>query len=81
MSNLVDEKGPARCTFRLSPEVSAFLRNPSGMAGLLMLLAVLVMAFLAPLIYPGDPLDMVAQPFLWPGQDPQFPLGNRFFGP
>lgn len=80
MSNLVDEKGPVRRTFRLSPEVNAFLRNPSGMAGLLMLLAVLVMAFIAPLIYPGDPLDMVAQPFLWPGQDPQFPLGTDSLG-
>ena len=80
MSNLVDEKGPVRRTFRLSPEVHAFLRNPSGMAGFLMLLAVLVMAFLAPLIYPGDPLDMVAQPFLWPGQDPQFPLGTDSLG-
>lgn len=80
MSNLVDEKGPVRRTFRLSPEVNAFLRNPSGMAGFLMLLAVLVMAFLAPLIYPGDPLDMVAQPFLWPGQDPQFPLGTDSLG-
>lgn len=80
MSNLVDEKGPARRTFRLSPEVNAFLHNPSGMAGLLMLLAVLVMAFIAPLIYPGDPLDMVAQPFLWPGQDPQFPLGTDSLG-
>lgn len=80
MSNLVDEKGPVRRTFRLSPEVNAFLRNPAGMAGLLMLLAVLVMAFIAPLIYPGDPLDMVAQPFLWPGQDPQFPLGTDSLG-
>ncbi len=80
MSNLVDEKGPVRRTFRLSPEVNAFLHNPSGMAGLLMLLAVLVMAFIAPLIYPGDPLDMVAQPFLWPGQDPQFPLGTDSLG-
>lgn len=80
MSNLVDEKGPVRRTFRLSPEMNAFLHNPSGMAGLLMLLAVVVMAFIAPLIYPGDPLDMVAQPFLWPGQDPQFPLGTDSLG-
>lgn len=45
-----------------------------------MLLAVLVMAFIAPLTYPGDPLDMVAQPFLWPGQAPQFPLGTDSLG-
>lgn len=64
MRNLVDEKGPMRRTFRLSPEVNAFLRNPSGMAGFMMLLAVVGMAFLAPFIYPGDPLDMLTQPFL-----------------
>lgn len=80
MSNLVDEKGPERRTFHLSPEVNAFLRNPLGMAGFLMLLAVVAMAFLAPFIYPGDPLDMVAQPFLWPGQDTQFPLGTDSLG-
>ncbi|WP_024108021.1 ABC transporter permease, partial [Dickeya dianthicola] len=27
-----------------------------------------------------DPLDMVAQPFLWPGQDPAFPLGTDSLG-
>lgn len=80
MSNLVEEKQPTGRTLRLSPELVAFVRNPSGMAGALLLLAVVVMAFLAPWIYPGDPLDMVAQPFLWPGEDPQFPLGTDSLG-
>ncbi|PWC21175.1 ABC transporter permease [Brenneria roseae subsp. roseae] len=66
--------------FRLPPEVRAFIRNPAGMAGLFLLTAVFLMAALAPFLYPGDPLDMVAQPFLWPGEDPEFPLGTDSLG-
>ncbi|WP_099900381.1 ABC transporter permease, partial [Methylobacterium frigidaeris] len=29
---------------------------------------------------PDDPLGMVAQPFLWPGQDPTYPLGTDSLG-
>ena len=67
-------------SFRLSPEVRAFLRNPAGIAGVFLLFLVLVMALLAPFIYPDDPLEMLAQPFLWPGQDAQFPLGTDSLG-
>lgn len=66
--------------FRLPPEVRAFIRNPAGMAGLFLLIAVFLMAALAPFLYPGDPLDMVAQPFLWPGENPEFPLGTDSLG-
>ncbi|KGA37770.1 MULTISPECIES: ABC transporter permease [Pectobacterium] len=71
---------PLKTPFRLSPEVRAFIRNPAGMAGLLLLITVFLMAALAPLLYPGDPLDMVAQPFLWPGENPDFPLGTDSMG-
>lgn len=67
-------------TFRLSPELRALLYNPAGMVGLSLLLLVLFMALAAPFIYPDDPLDMVAQPFLWPGQDPDYPLGTDSLG-
>ncbi|MEC5341223.1 ABC transporter permease [Brenneria populi] len=67
-------------TVRLSPELRAFLSNPAGMAGLALLLLVLFMALSAPFIYPGDPLDMVAQPFLWPGQNADYPLGTDSLG-
>lgn len=56
------------------------LRNPAGAAGLLILLAVIVMALLAPWIYPGDPLDMVATPLLLPGADAAYPLGTDAMG-
>ncbi|MBV8620069.1 MAG: ABC transporter permease [Curvibacter sp.] len=56
------------------------LRNPAAVAGLLILLAMAALALLAPVLFPGDPLDMVAPPLLWPGQDPQFPLGSDSLG-
>lgn len=71
---------PLKTPFRLSPEVRAFIRNPAGMAGLLLLITVFLMAAFAPLLYSGEPLDMVAQPFLWPGENPDFPLGTDSMG-
>jgi peptide/nickel transport system permease protein len=60
--------------------VRAFLRNPAAMAGVVLLAFMLVLALLAPLLYPGDPLDMVAPPLLWPGQDAAYPLGSDSLG-
>lgn len=60
--------------------VRAFLRNPSAMAGVVLLAFMLVLALVAPLLYPGDPLDMVAPPLLWPGQDVAYPLGSDSLG-
>jgi len=57
-----------------------FLRNPTAMVGCVFLLAVALLALLAPWLYPGDPLDMVAQPFLWPGKDAAFILGTDSMG-
>lgn len=58
----------------------AFVRNPSAMGGVALLLSMLVLALLAPVLYPGDPLDMVAPPLVWPGQDAAFPLGSDSLG-
>jgi peptide/nickel transport system permease protein len=58
----------------------AFLRNPAAMAGVVLLLFMLGLALVAPLLYPGDPLDMVAPPLLWPGQDAAYPLGSDSLG-
>ncbi|SEB23602.1 ABC transporter permease [Variovorax sp. YR216] len=58
----------------------AFVRNPSAMAGVVLLLFMLALAVAAPVLYPGDPLDMVAPPLLWPGQDGAFPLGSDSLG-
>jgi peptide/nickel transport system permease protein len=56
------------------------LRNPAGVAGLMILLLVVVMALTAPWLYPGDPLDMVASPLLPPGADRAWPLGTDAMG-
>jgi peptide/nickel transport system permease protein len=58
----------------------AFLHNPTAMAGLLFLLAAGLVAIFASVIYPDDPLGMVARPFLWPGQNAAYPLGTDSLG-
>lgn len=57
-----------------------FLRNPTGMSAFLLLLLVAVVSLAAPWIYQDDPLSMVARPFLWPGQDWDYPLGTDSLG-
>jgi peptide/nickel transport system permease protein len=57
-----------------------YARNRAAVAGLIGLLLILAMAGLADVLFPDDPWDMVAQPLLWPGQDPEFPLGSDLLG-
>ncbi|MCW1872922.1 ABC transporter permease (plasmid) [Erwinia sp. INIA-01] len=57
-----------------------FLRNPAGIAGLIILLLTVAMAVIAPWLFPGDPLDMVASPLLAPFTDPAWPLGTDAMG-
>jgi peptide/nickel transport system permease protein len=56
------------------------LRNPSAVAGLILLAAFLLLALFAGKLFPGDPLDMAAVPFEWPGTDPQYWLGTDSLG-
>ncbi len=58
----------------------AMLRNPSFLSGLVILSAVVLVALGASVLFPGDPQDMVGAPVLWPGQDPDFPLGTDSLG-
>ncbi|TDV16243.1 ABC transporter permease [Paraburkholderia caballeronis] len=68
-------------TSRASRRVwSALLRNPSALAGLILLAAIVLVAAFAGRLFPGDPLDMVAAPFEWPGADPQYWLGTDSMG-
>lgn len=57
-----------------------FVRNPTAIGGLIFLLAIALLALLAPLLYPGDPLAMEADALLWPGQDWHYPLGTDALG-
>ena len=54
--------------------------STSALTGGLVLILILAGAAAAPFLYPGDPLDMVASPFIWPGTDPAYPLGTDMLG-
>jgi peptide/nickel transport system permease protein len=58
----------------------AWMRDPFLWTATFLLTTVIVLALIANLIYPGDPLDMVALPLLWPGQDIAYPLGTDSLG-
>jgi peptide/nickel transport system permease protein len=60
--------------------VGLFLRNPTGLAGLIILSLIIVAALLAPVLFPDDPLDMVTRPFVWPLSNGEFPLGSDSLG-
>ena len=59
---------------------AALRRNPAAVIGAALLLLMTAMALAAPWAFPGDPLDMVAAPLLWPGQDAAFRLGSDSLG-
>jgi len=71
---------PARAPVRQNRALRSFLRNPAGSISLVFLLVVTALAVAAPYLYPEDPLSMVARPFLWPGQNPAYPLGTDSLG-
>jgi peptide/nickel transport system permease protein len=52
----------------------------SGWVGALGLGLLVAMAVLAPVLRPGDPLDLVARPLLAPFADPRFPMGTDQLG-
>ncbi|MGK9055067.1 ABC transporter permease [Neorhizobium petrolearium] len=60
--------------------LKVFLSNPNALFGTGFLALVIVIALIAPILYPDDPLSMVGRPFLWPGQNPDFPLGTDSLG-
>lgn len=56
--------------------VKLYLRSPSAIIGLLLLLAVLAMAASAGWLYPKDPLALAGRPLVWPFSNPRFLLGT-----
>lgn len=73
-------RGCARCEAHIVRRVLRLLLRPRGLAGLLLVLLLGAMALGAPQFYPDDPMDMVASPSLWPGEDPDYPLGTDLMG-
>ena len=57
-----------------------YWRKSSAVAGFGLLMIILLVALVGPLVVPGDPWAIVAQPFLWPGQDAAHPLGSDLLG-
>lgn len=57
-----------------------FRRDPAALCGALILALLMLAGLSAPWLFPGDPLDMVAQPLLWPGDDPRYWLGTDSLG-
>ena len=57
-----------------------FARNRGAVAGVLVLLGVLAMALAAQPLFPEDPWEMVATPFIWPGHDSDHLLGTDMLG-
>lgn len=57
-----------------------FCHKRSAVFGLALLLVVVLVAMLAPVLYPVDAAEMIAPPLLWPGQSLSFPLGTDQLG-
>jgi peptide/nickel transport system permease protein len=70
-------RAPVRHGNRL---LRAASRNPTFLIGMLILLAVVLVAIAAPWLFPGDPQDMAGPPTLWPGEQSAFPLGTDSLG-
>ena len=57
-----------------------FARNRGAVLGLVLLLAVIVIALIAPMLYPRGPWPMVQRPFLAPYTVDGLPLGTDTLG-
>jgi peptide/nickel transport system permease protein len=57
-----------------------FAQNRGALVGLIILLLIIVMAILAPLLFPESPWRMVQRPFLPPFSQDGFPLGTDTMG-
>lgn len=65
---------------RLFDTMRDLARRVGPSIGLAMLVLLAGVAVLGPLWFPDDPWDMAYAPMLWPGEDPQNPLGTDFMG-
>ena len=64
----------------MASSIRSFVSRPLAVAGFTVLVLIVAAALAAPHLFPGDPLDSVAQPLLWPGQDAHYPLGTDALG-
>jgi peptide/nickel transport system permease protein len=59
--------------------LKSFVHHPTGVIGLIILSAVIILALTAPILFPGDPWDMVGAPFQPPFSE-GLPLGSDMLG-
>jgi len=59
---------------------SRLLRDPLFLVGTGILLFMALLGLSSPLFFPGDPLAIVGEPFIWPGADAAHPLGTDALG-
>ncbi len=57
-----------------------FTTNRGAIAGMVILASVILLAAAAPLLFPGDPLDIVGRPLTEPFEDWRFPFGTDRLG-
>ena len=60
--------------------INRFARNRGALIGAIVILGVAIVALLAPLVFPTDPLRIVGVPELWPGEDADHPFGTDSLG-
>lgn len=70
---------PAKPRSPFSEAFEMFRRNHAAVVGLIVLLAIIIVAIVGPMVYPGDPFDMVWIPFSPPGTE-GYLLGTDYLG-
>ncbi|MBC2885714.1 ABC transporter permease [Ochrobactrum sp. CM-21-5] len=60
--------------------LSRYFRTVEGITGAIILILLVLSALLAPVLFPGDPLRIVAAPLLQPFENSAFPLGTDRLG-
>lgn len=60
--------------------LTRFARHRPAVVGVILLGTVTAMAVSASFFFPDGPWTLAGQPLLWPGEDPQFPLGTDMLG-
>ncbi|MDB5712926.1 MAG: dipeptide/oligopeptide transporter permease protein [Sphingomonadales bacterium] len=64
----------------VSRALGVLLRNPLALVGIFILAVVALAGIFASVLFPGDPLAIVGQPFVWPGTSGAHPLGTDSLG-
>lgn len=75
----ITEDTPPKARSPFAEAFEMFRRNHAAVIGLVVLLCIVAIALIGPLVYPGDPFDMVWVPFTPPGQE-GYLMGTDYLG-